>query len=134
MKLKSDSKCYAVILFKNTSFHDTLMLFTVIVGSYILAASADIIKKEGCSCQKKDGRESISLSSHDFGNDYSDLITDPVREQYRSFPYPYVGNDMIQLEKDYYNSSKRDIPLVTYDSSSLEYINHFLYEGNNDFK
>ena len=62
-----------------------------------------------------------------------DSIADQVRQQYLSFPYPFVSVDDIQLEKNYYNGPYRNIPLATYNFASLENVNHFLYKGGNSF-
>ena len=127
------SKIHTVIL-NNTPFVDILRLLAICLGSHIVSISTDAIQNENHVCFEPSGHKNTSIPSIVSGNEYTDMIADPVREQYRLLPYPHVGMDMLQLENQYYNSNLRDIPLIKYYSSSLEYINHFLYEGNNDFR
>ena len=59
---------------------------------------------------------------------------DNVRNQYSSLPYPAVRKDHFLKEQNYYkNDSLRNIPYAIYPPIGLEYINHFLYNGVNDF-
>ena len=59
---------------------------------------------------------------------------DNVRNQYSQLPYPAVRKDYFLKEQNYYkNESLRIIPFTIYPPIALEYINHFLYNGNNDF-
>ena len=59
---------------------------------------------------------------------------DIVRKQYSSLPYPAVGKTDLTNEQNYYNNgSLRNIPYAIYSPIALEYINHFLYNGANDF-
>ena len=115
-------------------FTDILILLAICLGSHIVAISTNVIQNGNHACLEPGGHKNTSIPSIESGYEYTDMITDPVREQYRLLPYPHVGMDMLQLENQYYKSNLRDIPLIKYYSSSLEYINHFLYEGNNDFR
>ena len=65
-----------------------------------------------------------------------DTITkeDIVRNQYLSFPYPAVTKEDIQIEKDYYNSTKRNTPFGIAREITLESINHYLYKGRNTYR
>ena len=119
------------VFMNNTPFVDILKLLAVCLGSHIVSISTDAIPNV---CFEPGGHKNTSIPSIDPRKEYTDMIIDLVREQYRLLQYPHVGMDMIQLEKQYYNSNLREIPLIKYYSSSLEYINHFLYEGNNDFR
>ena len=67
---------------------------------------------------------------------YSDTIDkiDLVRKQYELLPYPIVTQKQIQMMKRYYEDDQRNIPLSDFfPSSTLEYMNHFLYRGQNHF-
>ena len=67
---------------------------------------------------------------------YSDTLStsDSVTRQYLSLPYPSVSEEQLQAEKNHYLGPNRNDPHTTYTSLSLEYLNHFLYEGKNDFR
>ena len=67
---------------------------------------------------------------------YSDTLStsDAVTRQYLSLPYPSVSEELLQAEKNHYQGPNRNDPHTTYTSLSLEYLNHFLYEGKNDFR
>ena len=67
---------------------------------------------------------------------YSDTLsqTDAVTRQYLSLPYPSVSEEQLQAEQNHYMGPDRNMPHVTYTTLSLEYLNHFLYQGRNDFK
>ena len=67
---------------------------------------------------------------------YSDTLStsDAVTRQYLSLPYPSVSEEQLQAEKNHYLGPNRNDPHTTYTSLSLEYLNHFLYEGKNDFR
>ena len=67
---------------------------------------------------------------------YSDTLStsDAVTKQYLSLPYPSVSEEQLRAEKHHYLGPNRNDPHTTYTSLSLEYLNHFLYEGNNDFR
>ena len=67
---------------------------------------------------------------------YSDTLStsDAVTRQYLSLPYPSVSEEHLQAEKNHYLGPDRNDPHTTYTSLSLEYLNHFLYEGKNDFR
>ena len=67
---------------------------------------------------------------------YSDTLStsDAVTRQYLSLPYPSVSEEQLQEEQNHYMGPDRNMPHVTYTTLSLEYLNHFLYQGTNDFK
>ena len=67
---------------------------------------------------------------------YSDTLStsDAVTKQYLSLPYPSVSEEQLQAEQNHYMGPDRNMPHVTYTTLSLEYLNHFLYQGRNDFK
>ena len=66
---------------------------------------------------------------------YSDTLsqTDAVTKQYLSLPYPSVSEEQLQEEQTHYMGPDRNMPHVTYTTLSLEYLNHFLYQGRNEF-
>ena len=67
---------------------------------------------------------------------YSDIQsqTDAVTRQYLSLPYPSVSEEQLQAEQTHYMGPDRNMPHVTCTTLSLEYLNHFLYQGSNDFR
>ena len=59
---------------------------------------------------------------------------DLVQKQYSSLPYPAVRKSDFLEEQSYYkNDSLSNIPYRIYPHIELEYINHFLYNGANNF-
>ena len=60
-------------------------------------------------------------------------LGDLVRNQYRSLPYPAGDQNQLSKEKDYYYSHLRNYPMYIWTHIALEAINHFLYNGANDF-
>ena len=70
-------------------------------------------------------------------SEYSDTLTqdDMVRNQYLSLPYPAVTKHNIHVEQQYYNNHyKRDTPFNIATAYTLERINHFLFQGRNNFR
>ena len=67
---------------------------------------------------------------------YSDTLStfDAVTKQYLSLPYPSISEEQLQAEKNHYLGPNQNTPHTTYTSISLEYLNHFLYEGRNNFR
>ena len=64
-----------------------------------------------------------------------DVISDDdvVRNQYKALPYPSVSEEELLREEAYYKRKTSD-PYVMYYSWNLENLNHYLFEGKNDFK
>ena len=60
--------------------------------------------------------------------------SDAVQQQYLQLPYPAVRDDILELEYKYYRSQNSRFPLSTQYSAKLEYINHYLYQGQNTFE
>ena len=59
---------------------------------------------------------------------------DIVRRQYSSLPYPAVTEDNLFLEKNHYDRKLENIrPYGISQQLALEKINHYLYNGDNDF-
>ena len=83
-------------------------------------------------CSAKQGK----YQNLDESTTYSDTLsqTDAVTKQYLSLPYPSVSEEQLQAEQNHYMGPNRNMPHVTYTTLSLEYLNHFLYQGRNDFK
>ena len=59
---------------------------------------------------------------------------DIVTKQYTSLPYPDISQTEIMATKYHYNSEFAYLPYMRPPSENLESLNHFLYEGGNDFK
>ena len=64
-----------------------------------------------------------------------DVISDDdvVRNQYKSLPYPYVSEEELLREEAYYQRKTSDPYVIMY-SWNLENLNHYLFDGKNDFK
>lgn len=69
--------------------------------------------------------------------------SDIVRSQYSKLPYPAVKSYILSQEKAYYDyygkrvmafGENRTIPISISFGITLEAINHFLYEGKNNFR
>ena len=69
--------------------------------------------------------------------------SDIVRSQYSKLPYPAVKSYILSQEKAYYDyygkrvmafGENRTIPFNINFGITLEAINHFLYEGKNNFR
>ena len=58
---------------------------------------------------------------------------DIVRRQYSYLPFPAVKKGDLYDEKYYYDSDLGDMPYLINLPIALEQINHFLYNGGNDF-
>lgn len=64
-----------------------------------------------------------------------DTVTedDTVRKQYTLLPYPIVTEGEYLLEKKYYDTRQEIEPYTMHPPLVLESLNHFLYNGANDF-
>ena len=59
---------------------------------------------------------------------------DIVRSQYSTLPYPAVNENDLRKEKSYYTNYRlRSRPYAIYRQIALENINHYLYNGTNEF-
>ena len=83
-------------------------------------------------------QESKTLSLEDVDeNKYSDNSVsnnDLVQLQYLHLPYPTIRYDTIETEYKYYRSQNSDYPLSVQYSMKLEDLNHYLYQGQNNFE
>ena len=63
--------------------------------------------------------------------DYEDC----VKTQYKMMPYPRVTNDQLDSEKTFYNS-RPALRMIhsTSNENDLETINHFLFQGKENFR
>jgi hypothetical protein len=59
--------------------------------------------------------------------------TDAVIKQYERLPYPNVNEHKLLFEVEFYKKYQH-IPLVLYESHTLEKLNHYLYRGNQNFR
>ena len=59
---------------------------------------------------------------------------DLVQTQYSMLPYPLVTNKDLLMEKRHYSTFKKSNPTVIYYTDTLENINHFLFQGNSNFR
>ena len=75
----------------------------------------------------KNNLDGISSSSID------SEINDIVQRQYLMLPYPPFTRKDLANEERYYQSSNRISPYLFSYLIQLEYINHYLFQGQNDF-
>ena len=94
------------------------------------------VRTESRSSRAVCSAKSRKYQNLDESTAYSDTLsqTDAVTKQYLSLPYPSVSEQQLQEEQNHYMGPNRNMPHVTYTTLSLEYLNHFLYQGRNDFK
>ena len=88
--------------------------------------------------------KTISNDGLHFLNNYDSLTqNDIVRNQYANLPYPAVKPEWLELEKYYYDNKEwpvkaygeiRNKPFKDSMAITLEAINHFLYQGKNQFR
>ena len=108
------------------------MLLEIAMWMYLLITCTNASDSNAQFCDKYYKHKRIRLQICEAEEQDSNI--DLVRKQYLSFPYPYVSPQYIQMEQNYYQSPKRNIPITTYPSISLEMVNHYLYQGENGFK
>ena len=67
--------------------------------------------------------------------DYGDTITsnDLVTRHYENLPYPQVKEEDLLKEEEYYKDEPTK-PLTIYPTHLLEKLNHFLYQGKENFR
>ena len=58
---------------------------------------------------------------------------DIVRSQYLTLPYPAVSYQELEEERQHYIGKKKDTPFKTHFTFSLDSLNHYLYNGENQF-
>ena len=96
-------------------------------------------------CQQPTSLENSNNREHPDEKEQYDTLTpsDIVRSQYSKLPYPAVKSHVLAQEKAYYNyygkrvmafGENRTIPFSISFGITLEAINHFLYEGKNNFR
>ena len=68
--------------------------------------------------------------------EYSDLTSndDHVQLQYLKLPYPGISYNEIREEYKYYLHQNNNYYLSSYNRLELEYLNHYLYRGQNNFE
>ena len=67
---------------------------------------------------------------------YSDRSSndDHVQLQYLKLPYPKISYNTIRKEYKYYLNQNSNYYLSSYNSLELDYLNHYLYRGQNNFE
>ena len=101
----------------------------IALSLYLLSRTTNAMQSTTQVCAQRN-----NIRSQINEGDSQDSEEDLVRKQYLSFPYPYVSTEHIQMEQNYYQTHKRNIPFVTYPSLDLDMVNHYLYQGENSFK
>ena len=78
----------------------------------------------------------ISVSINNINvNGYGDTFSanDNVQNQYVRLPYPLISDEEYQQEKRYYENHDRIKPFRIHHNLVLDRLNHFLYNGENNF-
>ena len=102
-------------------------------------------KIKNAFCQQPTSLENSNNREHPDEKEQYDTLTqsDIVRSQYSKLPYPAVKSHILAQEKAYYDyygkrvmafGENRTIPFSISFGITLEAINHFLYEGKNNFR
>ena len=82
--------------------------------------------------------QTIMLNIDDFNaHGYSDndiSSDDLVKHQYLQLPYPTIRNDTMEMEYKYYLGQNNRYPVSSKYSMKLDYLNHYLYQGQNNFE
>ena len=60
-------------------------------------------------------------------------VNDIVQRQYLMLPYPPFTEKDLRNEEEYYQLPNNDSPFLFSYLIQLEYINHYLFRGQNDF-
>ena len=121
------------MLYWLATMHMVIMKQLAIAGWLFLQTKrANGIERTAKFCDQYYERNTVRQQIHEGLEE--DSIVDLVRQQYLSFPYPYVSSQHIQIEENYYQSPQRNIPISTYPSLDLDMVNHYLFEGRNGFK
>ena len=88
------------------------------------------------NCYNKHSKEKCTVHTIRDSLKIGDTLTqqDIVTRQYTSLPYPDISQKEIMATKYHYNSEFAYLPYMRPPSENLESLNHFLYQGGNDFK
>ena len=67
---------------------------------------------------------------------YFDTLTtdDIVQQQYALLPYPAVKPGEFEKIRWHYKSDRKNIPMMIAPAVTLENINHFLFQGRQNFR
>ena len=92
-----------------------------------------VAKKNYCIHLAKSSDTSAKKHRSEFAS--YDVLSDDdvVRNQYKFLPYPSVSEKELLLEEAYYQWNMSQ-PYVIHNSWNLESLNHYLFNGKNDFK
>ena len=84
------------------------------------------VYKQGQTSNPKDGI--VQGCSDRTSND------DHVQLQYLQLPYPKISYNTIRKEYKYYLNQNSNYYLSSYNALELDYLNHYLYRGQNNFE
>ena len=129
-------EAYKILPVYHNSEHENRTLniakFKFVSDSY----ETEITNQQTCSyINVQNDAFSIRYDS-DLFSGHQDTITqdDNVRKQYLSLPYPAVPKYDLVKEKMYYEQRTNNEPFSTTFAYTLEGLNHFLFEGKNQFR
>ena len=130
-----DDKQYSSVIPSNVIKEHTLILHHLNNHSSNFDALTTSNGQKNGSCQFfKTTTEIESQRNIKEYEKYDDISEDDiVRSQYKLLPYPPVAEEQLLEEKDFY---KRTISKTfeSYYQLNLESLNHYLYNGRNEFK
>ena len=112
-----------------------LNLFFQILNFHLSRSEVEFRRTSKYHCSELIRVNEDELSRQEFQRN-GDTITqdDVVREQYTSLPYPEISQDEIIQTYNHYNGEFKHIPYMRPVAENLESLNHFLYEGRNNFR
>ena len=108
--------------------------------SSVKVINADMIyptKRNILTCHAIFDQTKILSIVDEYAHGYSDNDVsndDLVKLQYLHLPYPTIRHDTIEMEYKYYLGQNSKYPVSSQYSMKLEYLNHYLYQGQNNFE
>ena len=108
--------------------------------SSVKVINADMIyptKRNILTCHANSDQTKILSIVDEYAHGYSDNDVsndDLVKQQYIQLPYPTIRHDTIEMEYKYYLGQNSKYPVSSQYSMKLEYLNHYLYQGQNNFE
>ena len=103
--------------------------FIIIVTQYCNDVCCGIAKSM-CVCDLEHNTRPGDIGQNEFELDSE--VNDIVQMQYSLLPYPPLSRNELLNEKEYYKAHVT--PLLFSYQLQLEYLNHYLFQGGEDFE
>ena len=124
--------------------NEPIIMQLLISFNFLLLLSTSVYTNEHSHRSTKSKNYTCSESYDVLFRQYDTLTAnDIVRNQYAELPYPAVSSEGLKSEKMYYDNKvwmvkaygeMRSYPMRTNFGTTLEAINHFLFNGKNSFR